>query len=182
VAGRDRYNGPLWTTLRAVDPDERMAKVAFLSAHLGFRDANTPVDPYEKRMTRQTADEMIAGGLIAGWPKTRKGMGGMHAGCEIGSMSKFGRIPFDEVCIVGGHLYIDVMRSFVCAFKERGHVRRDAPLVEINGQIGYMRRDLRSWLLGGVQGAGDAGVAPRSRIERAQAIDSANAYSCAIDR
>ncbi|MCW8060173.1 hypothetical protein [Agrobacterium tumefaciens] len=37
------YNGPLWRTLRAIDPRGEKAEVAFLSGYLGFRAANTPI-------------------------------------------------------------------------------------------------------------------------------------------
>ena len=148
VTAMQRYDGPLWKTLRAVDPESRLAQVAFLSAYLGFQPANTPVDKYDTRMTRSLADEMIRGGLGMRWPKTKPGtMGGMHAAATVTSLTDWGRNPLTEVCMVGGHLYLDVMRSFVNAFMKTGDVRPDARLVEINGAIGYMRRDLRQWLL-----------------------------------
>jgi hypothetical protein len=40
----DRYIGPLWQTLRSVDPTGKLAKVAFLSAKFGFRRASTPIE------------------------------------------------------------------------------------------------------------------------------------------
>lgn len=148
VAGRDRYDGPLWRTLRATDPGGRMANVAFLSALYGFREATWPVDQYDKRMTPELAEMMIAGGLGTRWPQTKPGFaGGMQAGAEIASMSDFGRKPFDDVCLVGGHLYLDVMRAFVKHFVDRGFVTGRAAINEVNGQIGYMRRDLKTWLL-----------------------------------
>jgi hypothetical protein len=63
--------------------------------------------------------------------------------------------PFTEVCIVGGHLYLDVMRHLVAEFRKQHWngfemdgpwVTQDAPLVEINGPIGIMRQQLRAWL------------------------------------
>lgn len=148
VAGRDRYDGPLWRTLRATDPDQRMAKVTFLSALEGFRDAVWPVDQYDKRMTPEIAARMIAGGIGESWPKFKPGhAGGMTAASSMASMSHWGRQPFDEVCMVGGHLYLEVMRSFVGGFMKSGFITQDARIVEINNQIGYMRRDLKEWLL-----------------------------------
>lgn len=48
MLARDRYDGPLWRTLRHVDPDERKARVAFLSAEYGFREARwTNIEKYE---------------------------------------------------------------------------------------------------------------------------------------
>jgi hypothetical protein len=43
MPARERYDGPLWRTLRAADPDGSRAKVAFLSARYGFRAADTSI-------------------------------------------------------------------------------------------------------------------------------------------
>lgn len=148
VAGRDRYDGPLWRTLRATDPDGRMARVAFLSALEGFNDARWPVDQYDKRMTPELAERMIAGGIGDRWPKLKPGVaGGMTAASHMSSMTEWGKKPFDDVCMVGGHLYLSVMRAFVGEFVKSGFITSDAKMIEINGQIGYMRRDLKTWLL-----------------------------------
>jgi hypothetical protein len=148
VAGRDRYDGPLWRTLRATDPECRLAKVAFLSALEGFRDAMWPVDQYDKRMTPEIAERMIAGGIGESWPKFKPGRaGGATAASHMASMSQWGKQPFDEVCLVGGHLYVSVMRALVGQFVQSGFITSDAPIIEINDQIGYMRRDLKAWLL-----------------------------------
>lgn len=148
VAGRDRYDGPLWRTLRATDPDGRMARVAFLSALEGFGDAMWPVGQYDKRMTPELAEQMIAGGIGENWPKFKPGvMGGSTAASHMASMSQWGKKPFDEVCLVGGHLYLNVMRVFVPQFVQSRYITADAPIIEINDQIGYMRRDLKAWLL-----------------------------------
>jgi hypothetical protein len=49
---------------------------------------------------------------------------------------------------VGGHLYLTVMRARLAGFIDMGCVSADARIVEINGPIGRMRRELRLWLLG----------------------------------
>ncbi|MBB2687782.1 UNVERIFIED_ORG: hypothetical protein GGD47_005425 [Rhizobium etli] len=148
----DRYDGPLWRTLRTADPEGRKAQVAFLSAHYGFREAATPIEHYDARMTDAIAAAMIAGGLGTRWPrpKTQRRImpSGEHPGMHIASMTQFGRSPFSDVALVGGHLYLDVMRQFVHLFRDSGHVTADARVTEINGPIGQMRRDLRLWLDG----------------------------------
>lgn len=153
VSGRDRYMGPLWTTLRARDPAGSLAKVAFLSAKLGFRDAVSVVDPYDMKMTPDLAKLMISGGLGTRWPCPSSSRcpdtSRIHAGVEIASMTDDGCSPFDDVAIVGGHLYIGVMSEFVRLFREGGFVTPNAELTVINGPIGYMRRDLKDWLLKG---------------------------------
>jgi hypothetical protein len=52
IPARHRYDGPLWRTLRATDPNDRLARVAFLSARFGFRDARTEIEDYDARLTR----------------------------------------------------------------------------------------------------------------------------------
>ncbi|MNU54706.1 hypothetical protein D3C71_437640 [compost metagenome] len=148
VAGRDRYDGPLWRTLRATDPEGRLAQVAFLSALEGFRDARWCVDQYDKRMTPELAERFIAGGIGGSWPKYKPGVaGGSTAASHMASMTQWGKKPFDEVCMVGGQLYLSVMRVFVSQFVTSGYITADASIIEINNQIGYMRRDLKTWLL-----------------------------------
>lgn len=145
-----RYDGPLWQTLRVVDPGHTKAQVAFLSARLGFRAADTPIESYDARMTAEIAAAMKAGGLGTRWPppKTRRRVMpcGEHPGMHIASLSHYGRAPFVDVAIVGGRLYLDVMRHFLGLFRESGHVTTDARITEINGPIGQMRRQLRIWL------------------------------------
>lgn len=68
MPARDRYDGPLWRTLRHVDPDERKARVAFVSAEYGFREATTTIENYDRRMTPEIAAAMKAGGLGTRWP------------------------------------------------------------------------------------------------------------------
>ncbi|TCQ01796.1 hypothetical protein C8J34_12620 [Rhizobium sp. PP-F2F-G36] len=78
---------------------------------------------------------------------------GEHPGMHIHSLCECGsRIAFEDVALVGGHLYLDVMRHFVGLFREDGYVTTDVRVTEINGPIGCMRRDLRLWLNGDGEG------------------------------
>lgn len=147
----ERYDGPLWKTLRAADPHGEKANVAFLSAHLGFRAANTPIEMYDVRMTKQMAASMKAGGLGTRWPrpKTQRRVmpAGEHPGMHIYSLCGcHERHRFRDVALVGGHLYLDVMRHLVRLFSAGGYVAADARLTEINGPIGRMRQELKLWL------------------------------------
>ncbi|GAA4134681.1 hypothetical protein ACFFTN_13075 [Aminobacter aganoensis] len=146
-----RYDGPLWQTLRAADPNGTRASVAFLSAHYGFRDATTPIADYDARLTPHLAERMIAGGVTTRWPRPRRKNGpdnsGMHASAEIASMSLYGREPFRDVALAGGALYLTVMRTLLGEFQRMGCVLPDARVFTINGAIGRMRQDLRCWLL-----------------------------------
>lgn len=149
----ERYDGPLWRTLRTVDPRGEKAKVAFLSAKLGFRAANTPIETYDARMTPAIAVAMKAGDLGTRWPKQTTQWHGMpsgeHPGMHIYSLCGCSeRRAFRDIALVGGRLYLDVMWHLVGLFRLRDYVASDARIVEINGPIGVMRRDLRSWLDG----------------------------------
>lgn len=154
----DRYNGPLWQTLRTIDPYGITAKVAFLSAHYGFREASTPIETYDARLTPDLAQRMIAGGMTTRWPRPssprQPDTAGMHPGAEIASMSRYGRNPFCDVALVGGHLYLDVMRAFLKEFIRMKCVVETPRVVEINAPIGMMRRQMRQWLEG-VTASGD---------------------------
>lgn len=152
IPARDRYDGPLWRTLRANDPNGVLAKVGFLSARFGFRGASTPIEHYDARLTRELADRMIAGGMITRWPRppspNRPDNWGMHPGAEIASLSlvRGGRVPFRDVALVGGELYVDVMRAFLSGFQRMGCVAPDTRITEISAPIGIMRRRMAAWL------------------------------------
>src|SRR5215469_9141112 len=72
MPARDRYDGPLWQTLRAVDSSERHAQVGFVSARYGFREARDRIEAYNSRFTRESAAAMIRGGLNARWPVEKR--------------------------------------------------------------------------------------------------------------
>ncbi|MDH0615602.1 MULTISPECIES: hypothetical protein [unclassified Agrobacterium] len=110
----ERYDGPLWRTLRAVDPDGEKAKVAFLSAHLGFRAADTPIEIYDARMTAEMADAMMAGDLGTRWPRAktqrRRMPSGEHPGMHIYSLRDGPHGPaFSDVALVA-----DIFNSMSC--------------------------------------------------------------------
>jgi hypothetical protein len=64
----DRYDGPLWQTLRAVDRHGSRATVLFLSAHYGLRKATTLIEGYDQSLTPALARQMIRGGIRQHWP------------------------------------------------------------------------------------------------------------------
>jgi hypothetical protein len=67
---------------------------AFLSAQYGFRDAGTPIDDYDARLTEDLAARMIAGGMTTRWPRPPSPRApdnyGMHPGFEIASLTRYG--------------------------------------------------------------------------------------------
>ena len=150
TAAIDRYDGPLWQTLRTIAPDRQHTKVAVLSARYGFIDSRSPIEHYDSRLTKDLAERMTAGGITTRWPRPpsprKPDNYGNHAGCEIAPLTDHGDRPFTDVALAGGHLYLEVMRGFIGEFRARGYITGDARVTEINGPIGFMRRDLRVWL------------------------------------
>lgn len=143
----ERYDGPLWQTWRTVDPHRRLARVGFLSARYGFRRADSPIEDYDARLTPDLADRMIAGGMGTRWPRPpspRKP--DSHPGCEIASLAQHGTRPFTDVALVGGGLYLKVMRALLDGFREMRCITPDAEITEVNAGIGVMRQRLRVWL------------------------------------
>lgn len=150
IPAHERYDGPLWQTWRTADPDRRLARVGFLSARYGFRAVDSPIEDYDARLTPNLAERMIAGGMTTRWPRppspNKPDNYGSHPGCEIASLACHGARPFTDVALVGGGLYLQVMRAFLGGFREMRCVTPDARITEINAGIGVMRARLRAWL------------------------------------
>ncbi|MBB3989462.1 hypothetical protein GGR19_000867 [Croceicoccus naphthovorans] len=146
----DRYDGPLWQTVRAVNPDRMRVKVAVLSARYGFLDSRSPIEDYDARLTPDLAQRMIAGGMNRRWPRPpsarKPDTYGESPGCQIASLSNHGTRPFTDVALAGGHLYIALMRAFLDGFRNLRCIAPDARITEINGPIGIMRQQIRGWL------------------------------------
>lgn len=146
----ERYDGPLWKTWRAVDSQRRLARVGFLSARYGFRTGDSPIEDYDARLTPDLAERMIAGGMGTRWPRPPSPRTpdnyGSHPGCEIASLAYHGTRPFTDVALVGGGLYLEVMRAFLEGFREMRCITPDAEITEISAGIGIMRARLRAWL------------------------------------
>jgi len=169
IPAYQRYDGPLWRTLRAADPEGCKATVMFLSARFGLGSAcDCNIQHYDARLTVQLADRMIAGGVTATWPgreSRREGMPrGSHAAYEIASLTEYGECPFHDVVLVGGAPYIRVMRAMLAGLSDLGHITKTARIAEINGPIGMMRHALRAWL----DGAGECRRGPDDRLQAAE--------------
>ncbi|MCE2577510.1 hypothetical protein LDL36_03125 [Komagataeibacter sp. FNDCR1] len=155
MPARDRYTGPLWQTLKACDcgPD---VSVAVVSAHHGFIAATAMTLPYNKQLTPRIADELVAQGVHALWPKAPAGACptsyGNRAICEMATLAQDRQ--FGRVILCGGRPYLTVMRWYVREFQSTGYIAAGAEITEINGPIGMMRQQLRE----AVQGNRPAGI------------------------
>ena len=69
LVARDRYQGPLWQTLRAADPDGVRAFACFVSGRFGLGDARDLLPHYDRVLTDADADRMCLAGPWACYPE-----------------------------------------------------------------------------------------------------------------
>ena len=160
MPARERYIGPLWQTLKAADPEGRLAYVSYLSARFGFGDARADLPNYNQLLTSKAADTMIERGLHGFYPNyptdfrtegarlrhlaTRdKLQTGAKAICDL---SRDLGVQFEDVAICGGKHYVRVAEALIAEMRDEGFIALDAPVTIINDQIGYMRTKLRRWI------------------------------------
>jgi len=153
------YNGPLYQTLRTVDPDGEMVDLAVISAKYGLIDGNQIITPYNAVIDDAARDRMIAAGPDELYPQgnlsqtTPSGLRAARAkigartspASTLTTMSNRLGGPYTDVGIAGGHRYIAVVRSWL----DRGWPRAIDPtacVTTINGEIGNMRKALRAWI------------------------------------
>ena len=161
LVARDRYQGPLWQTLRAADPDGVRAFACFLSARFGLGDARDLLPHYDRVLTDADADRMCLAGPWACYPELPQN-GRMTMAAKLRAATRdgpqrspskvltllereLGR-PFRAVAICGGHRYVRVASSWLPDFRAMRQVADDAAVTVINGPIGVMRARLRAWV------------------------------------
>ncbi len=161
LAARDRYQGPLWQTLRAADPDGSRAFACFLSARFGMGDARDVLPCYDRVLTDADADRMVESHAWCCYPMLPQ-TAGMSVAAKLRAARQHGpprspsgvltRLvrelgqPFRDVAICGGHRYVRVAASWLPDFRAMGQIAADAPVTIINGPIGAMRARLRAWV------------------------------------
>ncbi len=164
LVARDRYQGPLWQTLRVTDPDGSKAFVCFLSAKFGLGDARDALPHYDRVLTDADADRMVEGKTWACYPEllqsSRMTMAArLRAARQHGPRRSPSGVltllerelgqPFRAVAICGGHRYVRVACSWLPDFQVMHQLAADAPVTVISGPIGTMRAKLRAWLMQG---------------------------------
>jgi hypothetical protein len=154
LPARERYNGPLWQTLRTVDADGRLASCFALSARYGLVGAEQLLPDYDSLMTLPRAQQLQANPILRAWNAADRPREALELGDRWPAATKLrhavearGR-AFDEVCVVGGHLYLPVGEAIARDLQILGLAAPWAarPTI-INGEIGRMRQQLRAWLL-----------------------------------
>lgn len=159
MPARDRYAGPLWQTLRAVDAAGALAQVAFLSAQLGGGLGDDPIPSYDARLTAERGAYLA--GLVGRARELRpilrpRGKAEREAAAAIRwarsavealrrAWLRAGR-PLEAVCLVAGGAYLAPMRAALAVAQGAGWVAPDARVVVVNAPIGRMRQGLRAWL------------------------------------
>lgn len=160
LAARDRYNGPLWQTLRAADPEGDLAFVSYLSAKYGLGCARSKLPNYDAVLNARSAAAMAAAGIGEIYPRAKLDQktdaGRARAIAAIGRRQTARGVvqgmvnqleqPFSEVAICGGRHYVTVGAAYVRELQDAGSVGLDAKVTIINDEIGYMRAGLRRWL------------------------------------
>ena len=110
----DRYDGPMWRTLRAALADlgeDCRPEIWFLSARYGFHPADMPIADYEQRMTPSRAAELLR------LPTSN------HAAFAEAARGA------DRILLAGGAIYRDAMRRAIgscanwCAARSAGWTR-----------------------------------------------------------
>lgn len=163
LVARERYQGPLWQTLRKADPDGSKAFVCFLSAKFGLGDARSLLPPYDRVLTDAGADRMMSANAWASYPELPQNSR-MSNAAKLRAASRHGpqrtpsyvlRLlelelgqPFRDVAICGGHRYVRVACSWLPDFRIMRQIAADGPVTVINSPIGTMRARLRAWLTG----------------------------------
>lgn len=136
MAAIDRYDGPMWRTLRAsleeypymgdAFKDGRL-RIMALSARYGFIDARTEILPYEERMTPTQAAHIAYGPSYEAQQFSATAWEASH------------------VLLAGGKAYRDIMLK---ALNPR-HAKPGArPLIRLTdgAGIGYQRQQLAKWI------------------------------------
>ena len=146
---RRLYTGPMWQTLRTHRGALDWRNVFVLSGKFGFITAQTFIQTYNDRLTRQKADYLIERGIQA--PND-----------HYGECSKFGaaprpadvvrpyaykdRPPFETVISAGAGEYRRVFEAFIPQFMAEGIIAPDAVVLQVKGGIGEQRSQLGRWL------------------------------------
>lgn len=118
----------MYGTYRANVQRHAQPHVVILSAEHGFIAADTLVAPYERRMSAERAEQMVArigDHLTQVWPEEAR-----------------------QVMLAGGRDYRRVMRVAVQTMKEKGALPADCSVLETTGGIGYQRQQLGEFLRG----------------------------------
>jgi hypothetical protein len=145
---RQRYNGPLWQTLRTVDPGQRLARHSALSAKHGWISADEPIKNYDARLTPAVAARILTYGLL-GLPPVKRGTmpSQVHPYCWLASMIvQTHDQPFSDIAICAGAAYLDLAHQLTALAQLDGLIDQAARVVTINAPIGVMRQQLRAWL------------------------------------
>ncbi|WP_234704311.1 hypothetical protein [Rhizobium nepotum] len=111
-------------------------------------------------MTAAVATAMQRGDLGTRWPRptshARVMPFGEHPGLHIASLTEPRKFGF-LLCRARRRAALSRRHAALCrSVSQRGYVDGDARITEISESIGFMRRDLRCWLVGQ---KGEAGCA-----------------------
>lgn len=125
----DLYQGVMFQTLREhrpVDIDPEELCILIVSAEHGLLCHDDDIEPYDRQMTAERADELVE----RGFPDD------MY----------FDGPVFDRVLLAGGAEYRRVMHMYLGAMREFEQLTPDARIEEVSGGIGEQRHQLGEFL------------------------------------
>lgn len=126
-AAIDLYQGVMYETLRAHMPPPAFEPVVMIvSAEHGLLFSHEEIAPYDRELTEERADELIAAGFPDG--------------------VTFDGQVFNRVFLAGGAEYRRVMRAYVDAMHGFGQIEHGARIEEVSGGIGDHRHQLGNFL------------------------------------
>ena len=153
----DRYDGPLWQTLRTIEQPETLVVMA-LSAKYGLFRSWLAIDLYDECLSidlaRAAAQENVCDPFHPLYrPHWKSAVNELRDAAEAVRLRQGARYceQFRDVCMVGGWKYLPAMRRYVKHFSRWGGrqesiIAGDARITEVNGSIGMMRQAMRSWI------------------------------------
>ncbi|MGY3582423.1 hypothetical protein ACVIGB_000653 [Bradyrhizobium sp. USDA 4341] len=146
---RRLYTGPMWQTLRTHRGELPWRNVFVLSGRFGFVTAETFIQTYNERLTREKADYLIRGGIRA--PNNHYGKaspGGPGPADVVRPYAYKDRRPFETVISAGAGEYRRVFEAFIPQFIADDIIASDAKVLQVAGGIGEQRAQLGRWLRG----------------------------------
>lgn len=137
----DLYQGVFFQTYRANTKDRDQPQMVILSAEHGFISPEKRIEPYDRLLDKERADEMLGDmrklvseieQALADIPRAKPKEGYLY--------------DIQDILIVGGKEYQAVMRTALAQMKEEGLINPEASVNATKGGIGEQRQQLGQWL------------------------------------
>jgi hypothetical protein len=121
----DRYDGPVFRLVRRFLRGEKLDKpdIYILSAEFGLITAIKPIPTYDRKMTKERAQDM-------------------QSSCSAALREIISARPYTDICICAGHVYLEAL----------GDLHEALPFTSnsqiVSGGLGKQLAELHDWLYG----------------------------------